>query len=182
MGLKTAPLFLILTIVAPQGSAGSPGETQVRWASLSLDAWSGAAISRTSGGLLQVAGASDSAVESTNPSAADIFMGLLPPLGNTGPEPSTPTPTPDESPSATPSPGGPTETPTPTPTSTSCLEGLVVDDFNLDGIEGIDARDLLLLQAALSEAEGNPYDFNCDGKTDLLDLLEFTGYWQFEGP
>lgn len=53
-------------------------------------------------------------------------------------------------------------------------------DFNLDGINGIDARDLLLLYSAIRIGSGNPYDLDCNGVTDILDLIVFVQHWQSE--
>lgn len=53
-------------------------------------------------------------------------------------------------------------------------------DFNLDGINGIDAHDLLLLYVAIIDGSGNPYDLDCNGVTDILDLIQFSQHWKAE--
>jgi hypothetical protein len=85
--------------------------------------------------------------------------------------------------------GGPTQTfsPTITPggpslTPTLCIAALLDADFNLDGVDGIDSRDLLLLYAALKDRLGNPYDFDCDGTTGILDLIRFSQKWKVDIP
>jgi hypothetical protein len=61
------------------------------------------------------------------------------------------------------------------------MAGLLDADFDLDGIPGIDSRDLLLLYVALKAAE-SPYDFDCDGTTGIRDLILFSQRWRIENP
>ncbi|NUN97804.1 MAG: hypothetical protein HUU16_16700 [Candidatus Omnitrophica bacterium] len=76
----------------------------------------------------------------------------------------------------------PTETETETPAETATPTCNVQDsDFDFDGMNGVDARDLLLCLAGIQQ--GSPFrDFNCDGKMDMEDLFLMARKWKIELP
>jgi hypothetical protein len=179
-------------------AAFTPSENPsgIRWESASSESWSGSAQSRSEGILLHLAGTFDTSVDTINGAGVTGFLGLLDPI--LGQVSATPTDTPMLEPTATPmvtvSPtvsDMPTEGPSATPTDTPMAEPSPsapciadVDDavFNLDGINGIDGRDLLLLYGALKDDNGTPFDLDCSGDTDILDLIQFSQHWQTEIP
>jgi len=120
--------------------------------------------------VLHIAGAFDTSVDTTNGSGVTGYLGLLDPIM----EPPTPTPT--MIPTSTMTPVVPTLTPT------SCLDTLTEADFNLDGINSIDSRDLLLLYASLKSGDSDLYDLDCSGTTDVFHLIQFSQWWQMEIP
>lgn len=155
--------ILMLGCLHPTGSAAfSPSENSngIRWVSASGESWSGSAQSRADGASLHLVGAFDGSLDTTNSVGVTAYLGQLEPIE--GPPPATPTPTPT---------GGLPATATPTP-STTCNP-----DFNLDGLNDVDARDLLVLLAAI-RAAGAQGDLNCDGAVNGEDLLEFSGRWR----
>lgn len=178
---------LLAALTASSGWAAFTPSTNgngVSWVSASAESWSGSAQTRASdGAVLHLAGAFDTSVDTTNGEGVTGYLGLLDPILEVAPD----TPTPTETVTFTP--GGPTLTFTPTitpggpsPTSTICVVAALDAEFNLDGVNGIDSRDLLLLYAALKEGTGNPYDFDCDEMTDILDLIRFSQKWKVELP
>jgi len=189
-------LVVVLTWGAfvPAAAAFAPQQNGngVSWVSASAEAWSGSGQVGPSGATVHLAGAFDSSVDTTNGSGAVAYIGLLDPIS--GIEEETPTPTPEggvDTPTPTFTPDGGADTPTPTPTGgepgetptpTECHVAVEDSDYNLDGINGIDARDLLLLIEAIDAGVGNPYDLNCDGATNDLDLIQFCRVWKIELP
>lgn len=178
---------LLAALIAPAGWAAFTPSTNgngVSWVSASAESWSGSAQTRASdGAVLHLAGAFDTSVDTMNGAGVTGYLGLLDPILAIADD----TPTPTETVTFTP--GGPTLTFTPTITPggptltpTTCMGALADADFNLDGVNGIDSRDLLLLYAALKEGTGNPYDFDCDDMTDILDLIRFSQRWKIANP
>ena len=177
----------------------------VSWVSASAEAWSGSGQVGPSGSTVHLAGAFDSSVDTTDGAGVVAYIGLLDPIGPgeeatptpTGGEPSvTPTPTAtggepevtstptatDGEPEVTPTPTATGEEPGKTPTPTQCEVASDDADYDLNGDEIIDARDLLLLIEAIDAGDGNPYDLNCDGVTNDLDLVQFSGVWKVDLP
>lgn len=177
MKTKLISSIIIVFSICSRGTAFSPSENLngIRWTAASGESWSGSVQpSPVNGTVVHLAGSFDASVDAVNRRGDAAFLGLLDPIQ--GP---TASPTPTETATATPTltPGGPT------PTPTTCLAAANDADFDLDGTNGVDARDLLLLCAALGDEEENPYDFNCDGRTDAWDLLQFSEHWGgVEGP
>lgn len=170
--------IVVALFICSAGTAFSPLENihGIGWTAATVESWSGSVQSSPfNGTLVHLAGSFDTSVDAVNSRGDAVFLGLLPPIREPGPGSPTPTETATATPTLTP--GGPT------PTPTTCMAAANDADFDLDGVNGVDARDLLLLCAALGDQEQNPYDFNCDGRTDAWDLLQFSEHWGgVEGP
>ena len=154
---KTVPPVLILVLAAlPVWAAFAPSEnpSEIRWVSASSESWSGSAQSRSNGILLHLVGTFDTSVDTINGAGVTGFLGLLDPISGQVSATSTPT----------------------------CIADVDAAVFNLDGINGIDARDLLLLYAALKDDGSTLFDLDCSGVTDIFDLIQFSQHWQNEIP